>query len=159
LLTDRDQIALAILEHIMKPPGPAPEVLKIEGDWKDAMRKLISKKRPVGGWAEAGEKQTVVKLHHAAALALVGWYLMVPPLGTDGMPDSKAPLSRWTIAVSGSYDTARACKERISDDLGALSNYALKHPEQSDDPHIKNVEQTRFSEQCIASDDPRLRDR
>ncbi len=33
-----------------KPPGPAPEILKIEGDWKDAMRKLISKKRPVGGW-------------------------------------------------------------------------------------------------------------
>jgi hypothetical protein len=31
-------------------PGPVPEVLKIEGDWKDAMRKLISKKRPVGGW-------------------------------------------------------------------------------------------------------------
>jgi len=30
--------------------GPAPEVLKIEGNWKDAMRKLISKKRPVGGW-------------------------------------------------------------------------------------------------------------
>ena len=33
-----------------KPPGPKPEVLRIEGDWKDAMRKLISKKRPVGGW-------------------------------------------------------------------------------------------------------------
>ena len=33
-----------------KPRGPKPEVLKIEGDWKDAMRKLISKKRPVGGW-------------------------------------------------------------------------------------------------------------
>ena len=33
-----------------KPPGPTPEVLKIEGNWKDAMRKLISKKRPVGGW-------------------------------------------------------------------------------------------------------------
>ena len=33
-----------------KPPGPAPEVLKIEGNWKDAMRKLISKKRPAGGW-------------------------------------------------------------------------------------------------------------
>jgi hypothetical protein len=33
-----------------KPPGPTPEVLKIEGDWKDAMRKLISKKRPEGGW-------------------------------------------------------------------------------------------------------------
>ena len=33
-----------------KPPGPAPEVLKIDGDWKDAMKKLISKKRPEGGW-------------------------------------------------------------------------------------------------------------
>ena len=33
-----------------KAPGPAPEALKIEGDWKDAMRKLIAKKRPEGGW-------------------------------------------------------------------------------------------------------------
>jgi hypothetical protein len=31
-------------------PGPGLEVLKIEGSWKDAMRKLISKKSPVGGW-------------------------------------------------------------------------------------------------------------
>jgi len=33
-----------------RSPGPSPEVLQIEGNWKDAMRKLISKKRPVGGW-------------------------------------------------------------------------------------------------------------
>ncbi|HEY9156338.1 hypothetical protein [Candidatus Binatus sp.] len=32
-----------------KPPGPTPEVLKIEGNWKAAMRKLISKRRPVDG--------------------------------------------------------------------------------------------------------------
>jgi len=32
-----------------KPLGPAPEVLKIDGNWKDAMRKFISKKRPAGG--------------------------------------------------------------------------------------------------------------
>jgi len=38
------------LKKRRKPPGPKPEVLKIEGDWKDAMRKMISKKRPVGGW-------------------------------------------------------------------------------------------------------------
>jgi hypothetical protein len=31
-------------------PGPEPEVLKIEGNWKDAMRKLISKKKPAEGW-------------------------------------------------------------------------------------------------------------
>lgn len=38
-----------------KPSGPKPEVLKIEGNWKDAMRKLISKKRPVGGWPKLGK--------------------------------------------------------------------------------------------------------
>ena len=39
------------------PPGPAPEVLKIEGDWKDAMKKLISKKRPEGGWPKPEQKK------------------------------------------------------------------------------------------------------
>jgi hypothetical protein len=33
-----------------KPPGPAPEVLKIEGDWKDAVKKALRVKKPVGGW-------------------------------------------------------------------------------------------------------------
>lgn len=40
-----------------KPPGPEPETLRIEGDWKDAMRKLISKKRPVGGWPKPKKKK------------------------------------------------------------------------------------------------------
>lgn len=37
------------------PPGPEPEVLKIEGNWKDAIRKLISKKRPIGGWPKRSD--------------------------------------------------------------------------------------------------------
>jgi hypothetical protein len=43
-----------------KPPAQRPEVFKIEGDWKDAMRKLISKKRPEGGWPKP-EKQKKTK--------------------------------------------------------------------------------------------------
>ncbi|MCP3904874.1 MAG: hypothetical protein GY715_14705 [Planctomycetes bacterium] len=31
-------------------PGPDPERLKIKGDWEDAMRKAIEKKRPPEGW-------------------------------------------------------------------------------------------------------------
>ena len=53
-------------------------------------------------------------LRHAAALALVGWYLMVPPAtapnGTKGaklMTD--APLSRWFM--HGSFDSAKQCEE------------------------------------------------
>jgi hypothetical protein len=30
--------------------GPVPETLKIEGDWKDAMKKSLDKKKPAGGW-------------------------------------------------------------------------------------------------------------
>jgi hypothetical protein len=31
-------------------PGPKPDTLKIEGNWQDAMRKSLAKKKPVGGW-------------------------------------------------------------------------------------------------------------
>jgi hypothetical protein len=33
-----------------KSPGPAPDVLKIEGNWKDAVSKALQVKKPVGGW-------------------------------------------------------------------------------------------------------------
>lgn len=46
-----------VIERKRRNPGPAPEVLKIEGDWKDAMKKLISKKRPVGGWPKIEKKR------------------------------------------------------------------------------------------------------
>jgi hypothetical protein len=61
---------------------------------------------------------------HAAALALVGWYLMIPPLTEDGHPaqlsgpirrdsvwavEFKAPLSKWEI--KGTYDSVSQCNE------------------------------------------------
>jgi hypothetical protein len=33
-----------------KPPGPAPDVLKIEGNWKDAVTKALQVKKPPSGW-------------------------------------------------------------------------------------------------------------
>jgi hypothetical protein len=36
-----------------KTPGPKPEVLKLEGDWKDAIRKSLQKKRPDAGWPKS----------------------------------------------------------------------------------------------------------
>ncbi len=40
-------------------PSPEPEILKIEGNWKDAMRKLISNKRPEGGGPSQRNKSAV----------------------------------------------------------------------------------------------------
>jgi len=31
-------------------PGPAAETLKIDGNWEDAMKKSLAKKKPAGGW-------------------------------------------------------------------------------------------------------------
>lgn len=31
-------------------PGPKPDTLKIEGDWQDAVKKSLRKKKPTQGW-------------------------------------------------------------------------------------------------------------
>lgn len=33
-----------------KTPGPKPEVLKIGGDWRDAIKKSLEVKKPANGW-------------------------------------------------------------------------------------------------------------
>jgi len=30
--------------------GPSPDLLKIDGDWKDAVKKTLAKKKPATGW-------------------------------------------------------------------------------------------------------------
>jgi len=51
-----------------------------------------------------------MKLRHAAALGLVGWYLMIPPrLGNaPNQFDDHAPLSRWFALRS--HDAAHECE-------------------------------------------------
>ncbi len=47
---------------------------------------------------------------HAAALVLVGWYLMVPPIKNGAiLPDAAAPLSEW-LAVAHA-DTSLSCEQ------------------------------------------------
>jgi hypothetical protein len=87
-----------------------------------------------------------MKRHHAAALALISWYLMVPPAKSTGEPDLRAPLSKWV--TDGSYDTVQACHKRYQDDVQRALTFAHKigHDVSS---RIQN-------EKCIASNDPRL---
>lgn len=33
-----------------KKRGPPPDTLKVEGDWRDAVKKALEKKRPASGW-------------------------------------------------------------------------------------------------------------
>ncbi len=71
-----------------------------------------------------------MKPRHAAALALVGWYLMVPPI-QNGRPNDQAPFSKWVIEHI--YDSADRCD------------------------YVMRKLRPRIICECIASDDPRLK--
>jgi hypothetical protein len=87
-----------------------------------------------------------MNLRHAAALALVGWYLMVPP-STGGKLDTKAPLSQWIN--EGAFDRADDCESARAN--GAMSNAGSGTSEQE----IKSLREMFAHGQCIASDDCR----
>jgi hypothetical protein len=99
-----------------------------------------------------------MSLRHAAALALVGWYLMLPPtIDPLDMPvNSDAPISKWSHY--GSFDSATECESNIQ----YLHQKAMKftraqrvHPTT---PEQSEAEQYMFAE-CIATDDPRLKEK
>jgi hypothetical protein len=51
-----------------------------------------------------------MKPRHAAALALVGWYLLLPPINLDSKAvlDIDAPFSKWEIYKA--FDSAADCE-------------------------------------------------
>lgn len=83
-----------------------------------------------------------MKLRHAAALVLVGWYLMIP-ITSPGHLDNKAPISKWTI--SGSFDKEVDCSDRLDE----LFKKASKG-------HDKLLEDAFGLGACVSTDDPRL---
>ena len=92
----------------------------------------------------ASSKNRAMNLRHAAALALVGWYLMVPPFQRGGV-NLDAPLRSWRLF--GSYDTANDCED---DHLEMVEK--SKHAAPSDHLIMELA-------QCIASDDLRLKEK
>jgi hypothetical protein len=104
---------------------------------------------------------------HAAALAIVGWYLMIPPNKRDD-----APLSEWT--VSRSYDSAEACqsaqnknrdqaaaKLKQYDSMTDQQRSNLEHNQKTFDQETNDRDNfdAAFQSACIASDDPRLKEK
>ena len=106
-----------------------------------------------------------MKSRHVAALALIGWYLMMPP-----SKKNDAPLSEWTI--SQSYASAEACqsaqnknrdqataKLKTYDNMTDKQRRELQHNQATLDQEMADSESfdAAFQSACIASDDPRLK--
>ncbi len=51
------------MDHMQddRKPGPKPDNLKIDGDWKDATKKALTKERPEEGWRSPEEMQAKEK--------------------------------------------------------------------------------------------------
>lgn len=113
---------------------------------------------------------------HAAALALVGWYLMVPYPDAPGKPPNfHAPLSQWN--QMGAFDSAVACDkerenrrklargalEQVKREIAALpdiGNRSLSEaaPKVYDDDVTMTTSALEVAaSRCIASDDARLK--
>ncbi len=104
-----------------------------------------------------------VKRRHVAALAFMGWYLMMPPDSTK-VPhsvDSAAPLSRWSIVVS--FDTSESCEKALADlqskerdpiELDTTGKLRRLHKREPD-PALEIAR--AINSGCVASDDFRLK--
>jgi hypothetical protein len=95
-----------------------------------------------------------MKANHAVALALVVWYLMVPPLvDAPYKIDTEAPMASWKVYQT--FNTAEECKKSLS---SAQLKYKPTATAQSGT--IKRgtrafALQMVFA-QCLKSDDPSL---
>ena len=92
----------------------------------------------------AERRSAKVNLRHSAALALVGWYLMVPPREEGSSKLSLGvPISNWVHLDS--FDSASECRQT-----------AYRAQEQFKQDPERAVQYAAWM--CIATDDPRLKE-
>jgi hypothetical protein len=94
-----------------------------------------------------------MKTRHAAALALVGWYLMMPAPARETFMEVTPPIGHWDRL--GSYDSEKDC-DHASDEMYHTSERAgfeMKGVNPED------VRRSWALAQCISADDPRLKER
>jgi hypothetical protein len=90
-----------------------------------------------------------IRYRHAAALALVGWYLMAPP--SSDPPGYLGPLyQRFQV---GSFDSRNACERGRRMMIDRFMADLQRDP--GDAAAVHGLDAFYFS-QCLASDDPRL---
>jgi len=94
-----------------------------------------------------------MSFRHAAVLALVVWYLMLPPISPRGV-DVSAPLSRWTIYKD--YDSIHLCVEGETQ----LRERGEREPNLTPPLQFPPRQLEQFAAaDCVASDDLRLKEK
>jgi len=97
--------------------------------------------------ARRSDNSLFVNLRHAAALALVGWYLIVaPPQSFKDYKYYEMPLGQWMHKAT--FNSEFECKQEISKGCHRIQN-----------GEILGFEGPLCYSQCVPSDDPRLKEK
>jgi hypothetical protein len=100
-----------------------------------------------------------VRLRHSVALALVGWYLVVPPTTTSSggmMLNPHTPLRLWQI--QGTFVSKPDCENALSEYTSDPENNPF-YRAATDPIARKALAQEKIIADCIASGDPRLKEK
>lgn len=95
---------------------------------------------------------------HAAALALIGWYLMTPPVVRSGLTTAEmptAPKSKWEIW--GKFNTPHECETARSRFLSDPNNRVFYAAEASGTAQYHSAAKRKIEADCISTDDPSLK--
>jgi len=104
---------------------------------------------------------------HAAALALVGWYMMTPPIescigASSGRSCEQTPLSRWQIRAT--YDSRANCEKSKAVWIEKGRMYLGESDARSRTPGSRvgpdeAYDMAEIEATCVATDDPRLKEK
>lgn len=101
-------------------------------------------------------KQTPLRVCHYVALAVIGWYLMVPPPDVaTGAARTSAPYSEWLQGEH--FETIGECqkfKEQVTKD-----GPAAYRTSGVDDRRLQRLVAGDRAARCISDDDPHLKER
>ena len=93
----------------------------------------------------------MMRLRHTTALALVAWYLMLPPISLRGV-DVSAPLPKWTMYQD--YDSFLSCTVAETE----LHNRGWKDSSATPPLQFPRAQLEQFAAaDCVVSNDPRLK--
>ena len=126
----------------MKGPSPAPEPRPL----------------PDGERLLTGARSSI----HAISLAIVAWYLMIPPIDATNKVDANAPMITWRKSVK--FDSRDQCVQSLKDVIEHPTTPAEYQAAAKDTLKAKmrplsqaEMNKRMKESQCVAEDDPRIK--
>ena len=103
---------------------------------------------------DPGLKEKNMNLRHAAGVALVGWYLIIPPLiNAPSKIDTEAPLKTWKVYKK--FNTEEECRKSLSAAQSKYGHTAVA-PSGSIERGTRAFALQMVFARCDSDDDPRL---